>query len=80
MRNLLKWPLLGQILRQPVLLNTLRWAVLVLFLSAIAFGLIYPHAEENPYTTALFWSLFWPFFLIVHHGDTGACVLYDLPP
>ncbi len=65
MRNLLRWPLLGGMLRQPVLLNVLRWAVLVLFFSAIAFGLIYPRAEENPYTTALFWSLFWPFFLIV---------------
>ena len=63
-RNLLNWPLIGPLLRRRALLEGLRAAVLLLFLSAIAFGFIYPKAEENPYTTALFWSLFWPFFLI----------------
>lgn len=63
--NLLRWPLVGMIFRSPLLLNTLRVAVLALFASAVYFGITYPTETENPYTVAIFWSLFWPFFLVV---------------
>lgn len=38
---------------------------MLLFLSALYFGFDYPTLQENPYTNAIFWSLFWPFFMIV---------------
>lgn len=62
MRNLLRWPLLGAVFAHPWLLNAVRLLVLALFVSAIAFGLSYPDKASNPYTAAIFWSLFWPFF------------------
>lgn len=65
LNNLLSWPLVGTIFRSPLLLNGLRVAVLALFASAVYFGLAYPTEAENPYTLAIFWSLFWPFFLIL---------------
>jgi len=63
--NLLQWPVLGTLLRHPWSLNSLRVAVLILFASAIYFGITYPTEAENSYTVAIFWSLFWPFFLVV---------------
>ncbi len=71
MRDMLRWPLIGAFFSRPKLLNGLRVVVLLLFLSAIVAGLLYPEASENPYTTALFWSLFWPFFLIVSMVTLG---------
>ena len=71
MRDLLRWPLIGAFFSRPKLLSSLRVLVLLLFLSAIVIGLVYPEASENPYTTALFWSLFWPFFLVVSMVTLG---------
>jgi hypothetical protein len=65
MKNILSWPLVGGLLTHPMSLNVLRSLVLVLFASAIYFGLTYPDEIDNPYTPAIFWSLFWPFFLVV---------------
>jgi hypothetical protein len=65
MKNILSWPLVGGLLTHPLSLNVLRSLVLVLFASAIYFGLTYPDEIDNPYTPAIFWSLFWPFFLVV---------------
>lgn len=71
MSNLLNWPILGWVYRSPKALTLLRIGVLILFLSGIAFGLMYPTTEQNPYTNALFWSLFWPFFIIVTMVSLG---------
>lgn len=65
LKNILSWPLVGGLLTHPLSLNVLRSLVLVLFASAIYFGLTYPDEIDNPYTPAIFWSLFWPFFLVV---------------
>lgn len=59
------WPLLGIIFRHKRVLFVVRFLVMALFLSALYFGLTYPSVEENPYTTTIFWSLFWPFFMIL---------------
>lgn len=71
MNNILNWPLFGTIYRSPLLLNGLRILVLLLFASAVYFGLRYPEESENPYTLAIFWSLFWPFFLILSMATLG---------
>lgn len=71
MRNLLRWPLWGAVFSQPWLLNGVRLLVLALFVSAIVFGLIYPDRESNPYTVAIFWSLFWPFFIVISMATLG---------
>ena len=59
------WPLIGLLFKNRHILFGVRALALFLFLSAVYFGLLYPHKEANPYTTAIFWSLFWPFFMIV---------------
>ncbi|BBN60698.1 4Fe-4S binding protein [Hydrogenovibrio marinus] len=69
--NMLNWPLLGTIYQSPKLLNLMRVLVLLLFVSAVYFGLTYPDESQNPYTAAVFWSLFWPFFLILSMVTLG---------
>jgi len=42
-----------------------------LFFYAIILGFTNPSKEENSYTTALFWGLFWSFFMTVSLGSLG---------
>ncbi|MCK4875018.1 MAG: 4Fe-4S binding protein, partial [Sulfurimonas sp.] len=49
----------------------LQIAVLALFIYAIVFGILYPTKEENIFTTTVFWSLFWPLFVIVSLSTFG---------
>jgi ferredoxin len=65
------WPLVGLLFKHPRALFFVRLAVLFLFVSAVYFGLVYPDRTDNPYTLAIFWSLFWPFFMIVSIILTG---------
>ncbi len=46
-------------------LNILRVSLLLLTLYAIVYGLVIPDRKENLFTTALFWGLFWPFFMVI---------------
>lgn len=62
--NLLDWPILGDLLRDRNFMSFLQVLVLGLFLYAIAYGYIHP-GKENLFTSAFFWSLFWPFFMII---------------
>jgi len=59
------WPLVGLIFKNRAALFAVRTVTMMLFASALYFGFAYPELSENPYTTAIFWSLFWPFFMIV---------------
>ncbi|WP_345993994.1 4Fe-4S binding protein [Sulfurimonas sp. HSL-1716] len=59
------WPLLGVLFKNKTALFLVRTFVMFLFVSALYFGFTYPSLQQNPYTTAVFWSLFWPFFMIV---------------
>ncbi len=59
------WPLIGFLFKNRIALFTVRAFVMLLFFSALYFGFTHPTLAENPYTTAVFWSLFWPFFMIV---------------
>lgn len=59
------WTLIGLLFKNRSVLFLVRTFVMVLFVSALYFGFSYPSLVQNPYTTAVFWSLFWPFFMIV---------------
>lgn len=69
--DILGWPLIGLLFTNSKWMMALRLFVLGLLVSAIYFGLVYPTEEVNPYTGALFWSLFWPFFLILTMATLG---------
>lgn len=49
----------------------LRLTIAFLFFYAIIFGFIYPTKNENLFTTALFWSLFWSFFMVISLSTLG---------
>ncbi len=63
--NLLDKPILSFLLKDKRALRGYRLFTLFIFLYAIAFGFFYPSKEENIFTTAVFWSLFWPFFMVI---------------
>lgn len=69
--NLLRWPVIGWFFNHTPTMQVMRVIVLAMLVSAIYFGLVYPTEETNPYTGAIFWSLFWPFFLIVSMATLG---------
>jgi len=63
--DLLGWPLVAALFKNRRVLFVVRTITALLFVSAVWFGLRYPAVADNPYTAAIFWSLFWPFFMIV---------------
>ena len=69
--DLLGWPIIGQFFSNSKLMMAVRLIALLMLATAVYFGLVYPTEEENPYTGAIFWSLFWPFFLIVSMATLG---------
>lgn len=76
--DLLGWPLVSALFKNRALLFAVRALAAFLFVSAVWFGLRYPAVADNPYTAAVFWSLFWPFFMIVSivligPGFCGVC-------
>ncbi|WP_082006897.1 nitrous oxide reductase accessory protein NosL [Sulfurospirillum cavolei] len=52
-------------------LTLLRIMVLSLFAYAIVLGFIQPDKTQNSFTTTLFWSLFWPLFMVVTLSTFG---------
>ncbi len=69
--DLLGWPIIGSFFSNTKLMLAVRLLVLVMLITAVYFGFVYPTEEVNPYTGAIFWSLFWPFFLIVAMATLG---------
>ncbi|MGE4294622.1 MAG: 4Fe-4S binding protein [Campylobacterales bacterium] len=72
-RDMFRWPVLGFMLKNRYFLVALRVAVLGLFFYAIVWGFLHPHASrgEPSLTTALFWGLFWPFFMVLSLATFG---------
>lgn len=64
--DLFRVPLLGFMLKNKFFLFSLRVLVLGLFLYAIWIGFY-----NNSFTTALFWGLFWPLFMILSLAFLG---------
>ncbi len=64
-------PVLGAMFKNKIFIRVLQLSVLALFVYAIVFGILFPTKEENIFTTALFWSLFWPLFIVVTLSSMG---------
>lgn len=64
-KDIFGWPIIGLFFKNRYLILAIRLLVVAALFSAIYFGFVYPTKAENPYTTALFWSLFWPFFMVI---------------
>ena len=56
---------------KPFLL-ALRIFVILIFSLAIFNGFANPEPTTYNFTTAIFWSLFWPFFMVVTLGTIGS--------
>lgn len=69
--DILGWPIIGRFFSDSKLMTAVRLIVLAMLASAIYFGFVYPTQQQNPYTGALFWSLFWPFFLVLTMATLG---------
>lgn len=70
-KNILAWPLVGLLFNHAGVMWLMRFSVLALLLMAIYFGFVYPDAKQNPFTLAIFWSLFWPFFIVFSMATLG---------
>lgn len=70
-RDIFGWPVVGSLFKNKVALFLVRAFVMILFLSAVYFGFSHPELQDNPYTTAIFWSLFWPFFMVISLVSIG---------
>jgi Fe-S-cluster-containing hydrogenase component 2 len=64
------WPVLGFMFKNPTFLLVLKLLVFWLFLYAIAYGFI-DQSSENIFTSAIFWGIFWPFFMVITLGTLG---------
>ncbi|DAB29530.1 MAG TPA: ferredoxin [Sulfurimonas sp. UBA12504] len=69
--DIYKIPFLGFLFKNKIFIKGLQLSVLALFFYAIVFGILYPTKEENIFTTAVFWSLFWPLFVVVSLSTFG---------
>ncbi|WP_353663143.1 hypothetical protein [Hydrogenimonas sp. SS33] len=58
--------------KNPKTLFVVRSLALGLFVYALVYGFIHPEADENHFTTAVFWSFFWPFFMFLSLPTLGA--------
>ncbi|NPB06989.1 MAG: 4Fe-4S binding protein [Aquificae bacterium] len=68
--DLLRVPVLRLLLSRPAL-ALFRGLTLFIFLYALAWGFLVPSRELNLFTTAVFWSLFWPFFMVTTLATVG---------
>jgi len=69
--DLLAYTITAFFFKNKFFLVFLRSIVLALFLYAIVLGFIAPTKAQNSFTTALFWSLFWPLFMVVTLSTFG---------
>ncbi len=58
--------------KNPKTLFVVRSLALGVFVYALAYGFAHPYASENHFTTAVFWSFFWPFFMFFSLPTLGA--------
>ncbi|MFY9074127.1 4Fe-4S binding protein [Malaciobacter mytili] len=63
-------PILGFLFKNQKFLWLLRIVVFSLFFYATYYG-FYNQSSENIFTSAIFWSLFWPFFMVVTLSTFG---------
>ncbi len=63
-------PVLSFLFKNRYMLLSYRLFTTFLLFYAIAYGIMNP-TKENIFTTAVFWSLFWPFFMVVSLPTLG---------
>ena len=75
-RNVFRVPVLGTLLRSPLVLGSARIAVLALFLLVIAAGLFGDQAPEHNLAPVLTWTIWWTWlvFAIVFFGKIWCAV------
>jgi NAD-dependent dihydropyrimidine dehydrogenase PreA subunit len=64
------WPVIGFMFKNPTFLLLLKLTVLGLFFYGIYYGFA-DQSQENLFTKALFWGLFWPLFMVISLGTLG---------
>lgn len=70
-RDLFSFALFNFLFKNKMFLFLLRLTISFLFFYAIFLGFLYPTKEQNLFTTALFWSLFWSFFMVLSLSTLG---------
>ncbi len=65
--------------KNPKTLFVVRSIALGLFVYALVYGFIHPQSSDNHFTTAIFWSFFWPFFYVSFTSDTWSLFLFCVP-
>jgi hypothetical protein len=55
-----------------VTLLLVRSVALGVFIYALTYGFVHPKASDNHFTTTVFWSFFWPFFMFLSLPTLGA--------
>ena len=78
-KNLLKYRLPAILLKSRGFITTLQLISLILFLTAVIRGFIYPTMGENRFTTGLFWGLFWPLFIFLTTPVLGKVICMVCP-
>ncbi|MFN3976760.1 MAG: 4Fe-4S binding protein [Aquificaceae bacterium] len=63
-------PILSFLFKNKYMLAFYRLLTLFLLIYAIAYGFINP-TKENIFTNAVFWSIFWPFFMVISLPTLG---------
>lgn len=58
--------------KNKLFLFLLRVGVLVIFFTALLYGFIQPDMQKYHLSVGLFWSFFWPFFMVVSLGTFGS--------
>ncbi len=63
-RDIFGIPILGFLFKNKYMLTFYRLFTLLLLIYAIAYGFLNP-GKDNIFTNAVFWSIFWPFFMVI---------------
>jgi nitrous oxide reductase accessory protein NosL len=71
LNDLFSYKLTAFVFKNRFFLTMLRITVLALFAYAIFLGFVQPEKAQNSFTTVLFWSLFWPLFMVVTLSTFG---------
>ena len=70
-KDLFSYPFIAFFFKNKTFLTLLRTLILGLFIYAIVLGFVAPTKDENSFTTMLFWTLFWPLFMVVTLSTFG---------
>ncbi len=69
--DMFKNPIFRFLFKNTKFLLVLRIAVTLLFFYAVYFGFVHPTSEENIFTGAVFWGIFWALFMVVTLSTFG---------